>query len=389
MEDKRNSFPSETATKGSFSSVSSKKSQRVADNFEPIDIEGQKDTGIWIHHPGSEISQIWEPRKGKTRRIDTEIHGEPNGSMSILNEAASGSSKNDTSSTDENPDDNRPMKSVRRGLKKIGSVFHRSPKKEDHTDNFVEAVPSPHINIRAANEKEIGVTFVVDDDHCVPASGKNSKEESASLDGDGPDSPSKGNMKDMAKSFLKQAGKSARGIKHALSRKGSKTSRGETSVGTERESSIAESDSSDDESNRSPGAEGITIEGIPVTSKAANESSCSPGAERIRIEQIPVTSKAASESSCSPGAERIRIEQIPVTPKAISSGDGNSSLNSEEHAVQTTKDGINTEGPKENESLQELDGKYDKKGSPDSHGDEVEESLEPKLAGVDLEGKIE
>jgi hypothetical protein len=363
-EDKRNSFTSETATKGSFSSVLSKKSQRVADSFEPIDIEGQKDTGIWIHHPGSEISQIWEPRKGKTRRIDTEIHGEPNGSMSILTEAASGSSKNDTSSTDENPDDNRSMKSVRRGLKKIGSVFHRSPKNEDHTDNFVEAVPSPHINIRAVNEKEIGVTFVVDDDHHVPASDKNSKEESASLDGNGPDSPSKGNMKDMAKSFLKQAGKSARGIKHALSRKGSKTSRGETSVGTERESSLAESDSSDDESNCSPGAEGITIEGIPVTSKAADESSCSPGAERIRI------------------------EQIPVTPKAISSGGGNNSLNSEELVVQTTEDdGINTEGPKENESLQELDRKYDKKGNPNSHGDEVEESLEPKLAGVDLEGE--
>ncbi|XP_059442812.1 C2 domain-containing protein At1g53590-like [Corylus avellana] len=339
MEDKRNSFASETPNKGSFSSVSSKKSQRVADNFEPIDIEGQKDTGIWIHHPGSEISQIWEPRKGKTRRIDTEIQGEPNGFMSIPNEAASGSSKNDTSSTDENPDDKRPMKSVRRGLRKIGSVFHRSPKKEDHTDNFAEAVPSPHINLRAVNDKEIGVTFVVDDDHCGPASGKDSKEENVSLDENSPDSPSKGHMKDMAKSILKQAGKSARGIKHALSRKGSKTSRGETSVGTERESSIAESDSSDDESN------------------------------------------------CSPGVERITIEGIPVTPKAVSSGGGNDSLNSEEHAVQTVEDGMHTEGPRENESFEELDRKYDKKGSPDSHGDVVEESLEHKLAEVDLEGE--
>lgn len=333
MEDKSNSFAGETALKGSFSSVSSEKSPRVADNFEPIDIEGQKDTGIWVHHPGSEISQIWEPRKGKSRRTDTEIHGESNGSMSSFNAAASGSPKNDTSSTDESPDDKRPMNSVRRGLRKIGSVFHKSPKKEDHTGSFVEAVQSPHNNIRAINAKAIGVKYVVDDNHCEPTSGKNPKEENASLDENGLESPSKGNMKHKAQSFLKQAGKSARDMKHALSRKGSKTSQGEIPVGTGPKS-IAESDSSDD------------------------------------------------ECSCSPGVER-----IPVSTEAISSGCGNDLLNSEEHAVQAAdEDRMDTDGPQENESLEDLDRKYDKPGSPDSRGDVVEESLKPKVAGVDLEG---
>jgi len=334
MEDKRDSFANETAIEGSFSSVSSEKSPRVADKFEPIDIEGQKDTGIWVHHPGSEISQIWEPRKGKSRRTDTEIHGEPNDSISSSNAAASGSPKNDCSSTDENPDDKRPMTSVQRGIRKIGSVFYKSPKKEDHTGSFVGVVQSPRINLRAVNAMEIGVKFVVDDNPSGPASGKNPKEENASLDENCPESPSKGNMKDMAKSFLKQAGKSARGIKHALSRKGSRTSRGEMPAGTQRES-IAESDSSDDES-----------------------------------------------SSCSPGVER-----IPVISKAISSGCGNDSLNSEEHAVQTDEVGMDTECPIENESHEDLDRKYDKQGSPDGRGDVVEESLQPKLAGVDLEAE--
>lgn len=40
---------------------------KVADIFEPIDIEGQEETGIWVHHPGSEVPQVWEPRKGKSK----------------------------------------------------------------------------------------------------------------------------------------------------------------------------------------------------------------------------------------------------------------------------------------------------------------------------------
>jgi hypothetical protein len=97
---------------------------------------------------------------------------------------------------------------------------------------------------------------------------------------------------------------------------------------------------------------------------------------------IAKSDSSDDESSCSPGVER-----FPVITEAISSGCGNDSLNSEEHAVQAAdEDRMDTDGPKENESLEDLDRKYDKPGSPDSRGDVVEESLKPKVAGVDLEG---
>ncbi|XP_048321472.2 C2 domain-containing protein At1g53590 isoform X1 [Ziziphus jujuba] len=256
--DKRDSFASETMNKGSFSSVSSEKSNRVADNFEPINIEGQKETGIWVHQPGSEVSQTWEPRKGKSRRLDTEIQREPDDSTGSHNAAAPGPQGNDSSS-DENPDDKRSSNRVRRGLKKIGSLFHRSPKEEDTSVSFRETVLSPHVNIKAVNEKDIGVRFLVEDNLAGPASAITPKDGTSSSGGSGPDSPGKANMKDRAKSILKHAEKSARSIKHVLTRKGSRKSLGDSSpvLGGE---ILADSDYSDDESLRSsPGAGKLTL----------------------------------------------------------------------------------------------------------------------------------
>ncbi|PRQ30780.1 putative C2 domain-containing protein [Rosa chinensis] len=239
MEDKRNSFSSETANKNSFSSVSSEKSPRVADNYEPIDVEGQKETGIWVHHPGSEVSQTWEARKGKGRRLSTQIQGEPNGS----------------SVTDETQDDKHPMQSVRRGLRKLGSVFQKNPKKEDNSCSFTESVQSPvtpRVNLRAINEKDIAVKYVVEDE----ISGKVSKEGASSSGESSSGSPGKGKVKGMAKSFFKHA---ERSVKHALSRKGSRKSQTDS---CEREI-IAGSDSSDDDDTPpSP-----IVEMIPVVSR--------------------------------------------------------------------------------------------------------------------------
>lgn len=245
MEDKRNSFASEATNKGSFSSVSSDKSNRVADNFEPINIEGQKETGIWVHHPGSEVSQTWEARRGKSRRLDTEIQREPIGSTGS-SISAPPKPQNNSSSSDENPDDKRSMKTVRRGLRKIGSVFHRSSKMEDNSSQFRESDPSPHVNIRAVNEKEIGVRFVVEDDLPGLASAKPQKDAASSSGGSGPDSPGKGNMKDRAKSLFKHAEKSARSLKQVLSRKGSRKTIGDSSPVTGREV-LPDSDYSDDD----------------------------------------------------------------------------------------------------------------------------------------------
>ena len=139
-EKKRNSFANETDNKNSFSSVSSDKFQKVADNYEPIDVDGQKETGIWVHQPGSEVAQTWEPRKGRSRRVDTEIHREPNDVCGSFNSAASGSSNNDSSSPDDNPEGKHKIKTIKKGLHKIGSVFRRGPKNEPPTPTSARGV---------------------------------------------------------------------------------------------------------------------------------------------------------------------------------------------------------------------------------------------------------
>ncbi|KAK6229183.1 hypothetical protein SCA6_018134 [Theobroma cacao] len=262
-EDIQNSFATNTADKGPFSPASSKKSPNLSDHFEPINIEGQEETGIWVHHPGSEVSQTWEPRKGKARSLETRIHRVPNDSFGSTLSAASGSPKSDSSSADENPDAKDQMNRVKWGFRKISSVFQRSPKNEGHSGSLGEVVPSPHVNLSAVNDKEVLVKLVVDDNLSVP-SDKVSNEGSLSPVGSGPESPSR--MKGMAKSFLKHAGKSARSIKHVLSRKGSRKSRDLSAV-KEQELSI-ESDSSDDESSSSPGVKRISGVSNPMSSSS-------------------------------------------------------------------------------------------------------------------------
>ncbi|KAJ0244742.1 Calcium-dependent lipid-binding [Hirschfeldia incana] len=208
-EDMWASFATDDANRGSFSSVVSDKSPRVRDNLEPINIEGQEETGIWVHQPGTEVSQIWEPRKGKSRCVDNNIRG-------VTLETSTGS--NESSSPDENQEGKNTVKSVGRGLKKVGLVFHR---KKEESGNLEEDVRSPRINLKALNRKDAGVNYIVEDRLSGPLTGRSPKGESFGSE----DAQNKGHMKDVAKSILKHAEKSARHIKHAFSRKGSRKSR--------------------------------------------------------------------------------------------------------------------------------------------------------------------
>lgn len=268
-EDIRDSFGSETAHKGSFSSVASEKSPKVADKFEPIDIDGQQQTGIWVHHPGSDVSQTWEPRKGKGRRLDTQICKEADDVVGSINSAASGPYPNESSSTDENAEGSK-RNSVRRGLKKLGSVFHRNPRTENHSGNLGGPIPSPHANLKAVNKKEIGVNFIMDDNICGDPQLKVSK--GSSPEASGPDSPSKGSAKGVAKSILKHAGKSARSIKSALSRKGSGKFPIDSGALIDREQLVGRSDSSDEESMPSS-VDSPAGEMIPLVPDPAGHSS--------------------------------------------------------------------------------------------------------------------
>lgn len=244
IEERKDSFANETTNKGSFSSVSSGKSPKLADNYEPIKIEGQEKTGVWIHQPGSEVPQMWEPRKGKNRRLDTEIQREPN-DICGCNSTVSGSLNNDSSSPDDNAEDKHRMKTVRKGLHKIGSVFRRSRKMDDNSGPIAQDFPSPRDNIRSVNaSKGVGVKFVMDDNTAGFPTGK-IQVEGGSTEGSGPDSPAKRDVKDMAKNILKNAEKSARSLKHVLSRKSRKSKGDSAETFREREN---ESDSSSDES---------------------------------------------------------------------------------------------------------------------------------------------
>ncbi|XP_062087211.1 C2 domain-containing protein At1g53590-like [Humulus lupulus] len=262
VEDKRNSFVNETNNTSSFSSFSSDKSQKVPDNFEPINVEGQKETGIWVHRPGSEVLQTWEPRKGKNRRLDTEILGESN-DVTIKSSSLAASGSQNSSSTDEIPDEKNRVGRVRRGLQKISSVFHRSPRKEEPSGSFVESIQSPHVNIKAVNAKVSGIKLVVDEDGAVGSSGEVLNEEDSSSGEGDPESPLKGKIKDKAKNFFKHAEKSARSLRVVLSRKGSRRHTIDSPAVTDK-GILADYESSDDESlagkvERIPVASGVVV----------------------------------------------------------------------------------------------------------------------------------
>ncbi|XP_038897504.1 C2 domain-containing protein At1g53590 isoform X1 [Benincasa hispida] len=266
VEEDKDSPKSETKDgKDSISPVS-EEPQRGIDNFEPIDVEGQKETGIWVHRPGSEVPKTWEPRKGRTRRLDTEILREPNESVS------SGEIKsciNDSSSTDDNPEEKHRKISVRKGLRKLSSVFHRSPRDEDRSGSLAESAKSPqYVNVRAANA-ERGVKVILVDNIAGTASDKISiSKGKSSNDGSDSESPGKGgNVKGMAKSIFRQAEKSARSIKYAFSRKGSRRFQRDSLGMNERDTAV-ESESSDDEPDTPTACSTTKIVGVPVIHEA-------------------------------------------------------------------------------------------------------------------------
>ncbi|MED6194644.1 hypothetical protein PIB30_030385 [Stylosanthes scabra] len=304
---------------GSFSSVTAEKLAKLNDKFEAIDVKGQKETGIWVHQPGSQPSPNWEPRKGKGRRLDTEISGEQNGSSRNLKSQANGSSKNEScSSPDDDFDQKHPhMGRVKKGLQKIGGVFRKNPKKEDQFGSSSEGVPSPrafrrsfnkkgedlfgcgredvpspHDNIRSVNAKGgVGLKFVMEDNVSGFPAGK-VQAEGESSEGSLPESPSKGNVKDKAKNVLRHAEK---GIKQALSFRSKKNrSKGDSTSTVPEGKTLDESESSSDES-------------VPVTVP-------SPGDE-----SIPVTSEGnASPGNFSPNPKVVVVHKVQYdTPLAV------------------------------------------------------------------------
>ncbi|KAF6142856.1 hypothetical protein GIB67_002720 [Kingdonia uniflora] len=245
-EERTDYVQSESAQRASNPNISLEKDPKIADDFEPINIEGQEQTGIWVHHPGSDVSKMWEPRKRKSKRSDINIHKENKDAIDSPR-----TNYNPNSRSDENAEGSRkvkPLNVVRRSLRNIGSTFHRSPRNEDHNLSG-EISPSPRVNLHAINERGTVVNFIVDDDLFGATNGsKESKEILSHTERNEGHNPTKGHMKGMGKSILKHAERSAHGLKHVLSRKSSNKSRMDSeSTSTELENT----NSSDEESQLS------------------------------------------------------------------------------------------------------------------------------------------
>ncbi|KAI3969675.1 hypothetical protein MKX01_020236 [Papaver californicum] len=149
----------EDAKKGaSFPNAPSGDVSKRADEFEPINIEGQEETGIWVYHPGSDVPQAWKPRKGKSRHSDIAIHKEDNCSSNSL-----GSENSYDISSDDSKEGHRrkPFGAIRRSLRKIGSAFHRSFKKED-SHVLGEAASPRSFNPDKVKEKGTGARSRMD-----------------------------------------------------------------------------------------------------------------------------------------------------------------------------------------------------------------------------------
>ncbi|KAF3615288.1 C2 domain-containing protein [Capsicum annuum] len=225
-----NSDEMDTAEGGSLSTELDKQSSKVADKYEPINIEGQQETGMWVHHPGSEVPQVWEPRKGKSQVIDGEVLGSEADSTGSFKSRAGGSFRGDDS---DESNGSKKSNLINRGMHKIGSIFHKREKSEDKSGNLGE-VPSLHTNLKAVNAKGIGVKLIMDDS--VETTPWEDGKETPEVNGQG-SSAKKGRVRDKAKNILK----------HAVSRKSSRKSKGELeSTASERDLSV-ESDSSEDE----------------------------------------------------------------------------------------------------------------------------------------------
>ncbi|KAG4192415.1 hypothetical protein ERO13_A07G155726v2 [Gossypium hirsutum] len=255
-EDTQKALPAKASDKGSSSPVPSKKPQNLPDHFEPINIEGQQETCIWFHQPGSEVSQTWQPRKGKGRSSETQIDGVSTDSFGGTLSGGSESPKSDSNSSPE-----AKINRVKRGLQKISLAFNSS---KSHEGSLEEVVQTPNANFRTVNDKEDAVKLAPDDN--LPSTEKVSNKESSSSNESSSESPSR--MKGMAKSFLKHAEKSARQLKCVLSIKGRKLL--ESSM-VDQEFTL-ESESSGDESMSSPADKRLPTASNPVSTASSGNT---------------------------------------------------------------------------------------------------------------------
>ncbi|CAM8880066.1 unnamed protein product [Rhodiola kirilowii] len=149
--DSKNSLPYRTSEEDYLPSVSRKNSNKVSDAFEPINIEGQQEAGIWVHRPGSEGPRTWEPRKGKSRCSGDGFAREINGSISSSHSMAPGPSNIESTSAADKKQGSKSTNTFHSALRKIGLFFVCGSTKKD---------ASQHQNLRLDGDERRSVNYV-------------------------------------------------------------------------------------------------------------------------------------------------------------------------------------------------------------------------------------
>lgn len=299
-------------------SVNLEEVPKVVDNLEPINIEGLDKTGVWVHHPGTGTPKTWEPRKGRSRRPETKVLGEDSSLRAGPGEVPC---EDSSSSSDEENLDGNKRSTIRRGLHKISSVFHRSPKSESPSEKESPALMAPGPNIQPVGEKPTAVRIILDDTSKMKD--VQSHKEIPFADNEEVVSPGKNHNKGVVKSILKHAGG---GLKHVLSRKGSRKSKGGTELAI-RDGQIDEESGSTDDSPSSSiecTPRGIGVQIIQGTSLSDKEFP-----EKAECLQKPLAGLEEDIDKLSAGKESLKSSLVedcnvikdsekPVTVRKVS-----------------------------------------------------------------------
>ncbi|RRT52925.1 hypothetical protein B296_00041195 [Ensete ventricosum] len=186
---------------------------RMTDEFEPINIKGQEKTGVWVHRPGADVSQTWEPRKGHARHSE-ELHQEGVCAKSP-SPSSSGSHLSDASSNEESVGEKKVrLKTIRRGLHKLSSVFHRT-QKQGSPKECQEVTPTPRPNLPPLAEKQASIKSAVPDSFDEGNGEPEPDEERCSSDMDEGESSGIGQTPQTPRNFIS---KSSESLKITLSR---------------------------------------------------------------------------------------------------------------------------------------------------------------------------
>ncbi|KAI3966899.1 hypothetical protein MKW92_012964 [Papaver armeniacum] len=151
--------------------IFSVKVEKMVDKYEPIKIEGRQQTGIWVHHPGSDVPQIWEPRKRKNRLADIKIHRVENTSTNTSAETGWNQKSGNSSNENEEISNSKSLLTVRRGLRKLSLAFNKIHSRKDSRIISPSPSPTPRPNIRAVNERTTKLKVIVDDEMCEAIGG--------------------------------------------------------------------------------------------------------------------------------------------------------------------------------------------------------------------------